>query len=507
MKNKIFRLGILNILLCWSCVNDLGNYDYKNVTSVAPIEVLGLPDDTTFKVLETIMLTPELKGMDDEKNFEFTWYTYPPGATGIPIRDTLGRERNLTFKMMYAAGENRVMVYEVKDKRTGIAVNKRISFSGVSDYGQGWVILKDENNQTDIDFVFPDGTQDENILYKNTQIKLKGRALKVVNQTYGYKHQFEKEDGFLEIRENLRAWHLLSSSDMVTLNPDNLTVYKTFEDEFYRAPETCAPQDFYNNGGDLYLLNAGAVHTLSNSSANIGKLGLPRFGDARVFPKLVVAGQYLFGFSNETKSFVVSMIYDSDLSHMAEANTDNPVQISPNHMNAEMLALLQRTDDWSGVKAWALMKSITENEEYYLADLFFMEKEYPFVDFDVISPDRALVHADVYAANDLYSIWFAKGNVLSYYNKGISDEESEEVTDIYPFPAGETITWMQQSEGKYLLVLTNTTDKWKFYRFELDSDGLSPNIKPGTQPLVYSGNGTARYALKIGDWDEDEDEE
>ena len=334
---------------------------------------------------------------------------------------------------------------------------------------------------------------------------LKGTALKVVNQTYGYKHQFEKEDGTLETKENLRAWHILSSSDMVTLNPDNLTVYKTFEDEFYRAPETCTPQDFHEFGGDLFLLNAGVVHTLSNSSANIGKLGLPKFGDADVFPTLVVISQYLFGFSNETKSFVASMLYDTDLSHMAEADTDNPVQISPNNMNAEMIALLQRTSSWQGAQAWALMKSTTGNEEYYLADLLLYQKEYPFVDFDIISPDRALVHADVYTANDLYSIWFAKGNILSYYSKGISDDESEEVTDIYPFPAGETITWMQQSERKYLLVLTNTADKWKFYRFELDSDGLSPNIKPGTQPLVYSGNGTARYALKVGDWNEDEE--
>lgn len=504
MKNKLFGLGTLSILLCWSCVNDLGNYEYKDVTSVVPVEISGLPDDTTFKVLETIRLIPELKGMEDEKNLEFTWYTYPPNAAGIPVRDTLGRERNLTFKMMYAAGESRVMVYEVKDKRTGVAVNKRISFSGVSDYGQGWMILKDENNLTDIDFIFPDGTQDENILYKNTQLKLKGTALKVVNQTYGYKHQFEKEDGSLEIVENLRAWHIVSSADMVTLNPDNLTVYKTFEDEFYRAPEICAPQDFHNYGGDLYLLNAGAVHTLSNSSQNIGKLGLPKFGDANLFSTLAVSGQYMFGFSNETKSFQALMIYDTDLSRMAEADDDNPVQISPNNMNAKMIAFLQRTSAWDGSKAWALMKSITGNPEYYLADMLLYEKEYPFVDFDVISSARALVHADVYAANDLYSIWFAKGNILSYYSKGISDEESEEVTGIYPFPAGETITWMEQHEEKYLLVLTNTAGQWKFYRFELDSDGLSPNIKPGTQPLVYSGNGTARYALKIGDWDEDE---
>ena len=80
---------------------------------------------------------------------------------------------------------------------------------------------------------------------------------------------------------------------------------------------------------------------------------------------------------------------------------------------------------------------------------------------------------------------------------------------LYPFPQGETITWMQQimplfsslgSEGyyNYLLVLTNGTEGWKLYRFELsDPSKLTPQLDPN--PKIFSGKGFARYALWLGD--------
>ena len=139
----------------------------------------------------------------------------------------------------------------------------------------------------------------------------------------------KKEDGTLETKENLRAWHILSNSDMVTLNPDNLTVYKTFEDEFI-GHRRLVPLRIFMNSADLFLLNAGVVHTLRNSSANIGKLGLPKFRDADVFSNVGCDKSWpVFGFSNETKSFGSFDAFDTVLSHMAEADTDNPVQISP----------------------------------------------------------------------------------------------------------------------------------------------------------------------------------
>lgn len=51
----------------------------------------------------------------------------------------------------------------------------------------------------------------------------------------------------------------------------------------------------------------------------------------------------------------------------------------------------------------------------------------------------------MYMCASEYSIYFAKGNVLSYYQKNASDRESLEEL-FYEFPVGETIAFIQQTE-------------------------------------------------------------
>lgn len=133
------------------------------------------------------------------------------------------------------------------------------------------------------------------------------------------------------------------------------------------------------------------------------------------------------------------------------------------------------------------------------------------MDFDEISSERGLCHADVYGAHQNNSIYFAKGNVLSYYQKNASDLESLEAL-FYEFPAGETIAFIQQTEllkkneesgeeesdFSNLIVLTNSASGWKLYRCPLEGDGLSPALVPNKQPVVIAaGKGYARFALPM----------
>ena len=167
-----------------------------------------------------------------------------------------GRRINLSFVMKYPSGEERTLVYEIKDKRTGVFVNEKVEITSITKYSQGWLVLKDENNETDIDFAFPDGNVDENILDANSGYKLKGTAVKIVNQTGYYTHQLTYPDGTTEILDGIPVWHVLSSQDMVTLNPDDLSIYKYFKDEFYAEPSEASPQDLYENWGDMLFMNA-----------------------------------------------------------------------------------------------------------------------------------------------------------------------------------------------------------------------------------------------------------
>lgn len=510
MKNKIVWTGFLSVLLCWACVDDTGNYTYEDPETLMPVEISGL-SDTTFKILETVSLTPEIKGMQNESDYWFTWYSYPAGSTGTSERDTLARTRNLTFKMEYPAGESRILVYEIKDKKTGVHVNSKIRIQGISEYGKGFIVLKDENEETDIDFVFPDGSKHENILYTNLQTRLQGTAVKVVFQEAQYANETTNPDGTVTLTRNQQAWHVLSSRDMISLKPDNLSIYKRAAEEFYSAPEAIAPQDLFchSSQNHLTLINAGKIHTISNSTQNIGKFGYSKFGYENLFPAMVNTWSYTMAFDRTTRSFVMTSISQTDLQLYLPPKAENPLQISSSNMNADMIALLQRGLP-GNQKAWALMKSVSGPEEYYLIDIKSTDQNYPFTDYDVIPASRNLVHADVYAAHELNYIWFAKDNVLSYYQKNTSDADSYETTEsLYPFPAGEKITWMQQiislpwadeeDAYNYLLVITNSSNGWKLYRFELEQNGLTANLKPNAEPAVYSGTGFARYALWVNE--------
>lgn len=506
IKYGIAWFGLLGILLLGACIDDQGNYTYQEPDAILPIEISGL-SDTTFKLLETVTLTPEVKGLENEENYWFTWYAYLKDGVGVPVRDTLGKTRNLTFKMVYPAGESRVLVYEIKDKRTGIFVNTKINIRGVSEFGKGWLVLHDENDQTDIDFVFPDGSVREDLLFENLHAKLQGTAVKVAYQKSRYYHQVTNPDGSVTLLGNLKALHVLSSRDMMTLNPDNLSLYKDFENEFYVAPEVANPQDFIISSFDLFLMNAGEIYTISGMSGNLGKFGLPKLNYSNLFPAMmnhVYSGNVL-AFSCDSRSFVTTHPYWMNLDTLFIPKAENPLQVSSTHMNADMIAFVERNGDYSGLKAYALMKSVSGPQEYYLADITFGAQEYPFADFDTIPASRALVHADVYGGHQVNSLYFAKGNVLSYYQKNASDADSYEKTGLYPFPESETITWIKQVESpynskdpfNYLIVITNGNNVWKLYRFELEGDGVSPNLKAGKEPVVYSGKGFARYALWV----------
>lgn len=142
-------------LLC-SCVDDPGNYDYKDIKTMYPIEISGL-EDTTLVILSDVTLAPTVTGLNENAEYEYIWYAYPNGIVGIPKRDTLGREKELTFLMTYPSGVSYTLVYEIRDKATGYTVSKKVKIQGKSEFSTGWFILKDENEETDVDFISLDG--------------------------------------------------------------------------------------------------------------------------------------------------------------------------------------------------------------------------------------------------------------------------------------------------------------------------------------------------------------
>lgn len=112
MRNKLWILGVLILMIATSCYDDKGNYSYQDPNSVLPLEIDGLPKDTSFMLFSEIELTPKISGIENEDDFQFTWYTYQLYASGfIPQRDTLATTKDLSFTMEYPAGNQYQLVF------------------------------------------------------------------------------------------------------------------------------------------------------------------------------------------------------------------------------------------------------------------------------------------------------------------------------------------------------------------------------------------------------------
>lgn len=507
MKIKVI-LGVILLLtvsLLYSCIDDPGNYDYQDIKTICPIEISGL-EDTTLIILSNVTLAPSVTGLNENAEYEYVWYAYPNGVVGIPKRDTLGREKELNFLMTYPSGVAYTLVYEIRDKATGYIVNKKVKIQGKSEFSTGWFILKDENEETDVDFVSLAGKVNSDILSKATGEKMKGKAVKMIYQSGRYYHQTENEDGTVTLERNLKVFHILSSKDARVVNPEDFSIYKRYEDMFYQASTEPNPQNILLLSYDLFLVDNGVVRNIVGMSSNVGKYSYQKLGDADLDADVLgnmASNSTLLAFSHATKSFVYLPASATSFQYFSEH--EDGLGVSPTKMNADLIQLITRQPPVLGgvSSAWALLKSLSGPQEYYLADISFVGPKYPFADFDTIAPTREFLNADVYGNHFINSFYFAKGNVLSYYQKNDSDQNSVEKTNIWPhFGASETISYISQMASarnaanpwNYLVVLTNSPDGWRMYRFTLLGDGVNPEIDQLVEP-VYHGKGNARYVM------------
>ena len=78
--NKRFIIEIMLLLAVvaglWSCYDDKGNYDYKNLISLQ-IDTLGIKAEQTAYQFENFNVPVEVKYAGDEKNLSYECKIYP----------------------------------------------------------------------------------------------------------------------------------------------------------------------------------------------------------------------------------------------------------------------------------------------------------------------------------------------------------------------------------------------------------------------------------------------
>lgn len=502
--NIIGYLAFLSFFT-FSCIDDKGNYNYEEDPSgLTTLSITGLTDTTVIRT-KILNLEPVIQNMADENRYSYVWYAYGRGVSGfIPKRDTLGLTKNLSADIKLAGGQY-YLYFQIKDKERDLYTYKRINLDIVeSDITIGWYVLKDIDNETDFDYInlkdeiVPDVLR--NISDGGVGNQLKGKAIKIVFQPSKYDIQIEKDDGTLEKFENQSALHIISTTDFKTFNAENVSLYQKIENQFYGPPSNYAPRDIqmgYYGMGDIYLNNDGKLHTIYGmSSSNIGKFSGAVVAKTSKYDLFHALHANIFGnclvFDNLSRSFWMGRAGASDFFELPEETT----RPSPKGMNAKLLYFQQSVDGDPFPIGYAVMQSISNNEEYYLASCN-MQADYLFSSFDTIPTGAMMPKAEVkHVPTQGNYLYYAYANKMYAYKsaKALVNRESL----IKELPASEEITFIKTFTNPYsnvasVAILVNYTGGWKMYLFDLLGIG-NPEIKP--EPVkIFSGTGYARHVI------------
>lgn len=505
MKIKYILFAITIITgLCTSCVEDLGNYDYKTEEELLPVEIASLESSYAILQAEELAITPEFIKMDNENRYTYLWYTISQAGGQTPVRDTLAQTKDLDVVVKLKAGTYK-LYFEVRDPKLDIYVNTYSSLEVTqSNITSGWFILKDENDETDFDYINLKGEMTKNVLqYVSINKQLKGKAKKIIYQSSRYCHQQVNENGTVTLLSNQKAYHIISDKEYKTFNAANLSIFKEYEDQFYSFPGAGIADIGYDGSSNLYTINTNKIYSIYGMSSNVGKYGLEKLigtsSDYSLHGEMVTNDSYAMVFDNKSKSFLYTSGAGTSLNYF----NDKVGSVSLKNMKSNLIALLTRTNPLAA-SVFAIVENLnttTDTGKYSLLSISFnytSTSVYPVTQIDTIPNKYQMPTAKVLSAPLVSScIYFSNDNKLNVYITAGDNRESVLKT----FPSDETISCIKNINGKmngetvntnYLAVTTNSSKGWKLYLFKII--GVTAEIDP--EPVhVIEGEGNARYIM------------
>lgn len=501
MKRHIALGWLLScIFLLGACIDDKGNYTYTDEQTILPIQISGLDDDMTVLQNSELNLSPTVTN-DDKGEYTYSWVISEARTAGaLPKKYEIGNTKNLSYKVILDPGEW-LLNFSVHDEKRDLFRRKeiRVNITGVP-IGSGYYILKDQDGETDFDFVNIDGEKYENLLLPTGQ-RPKGKALNMAHQEERYYHIIYDEDGNATTLANQSVFYITTDQDIRTYNAMTLKHFKSFDDQFYTAPKTVRPGYAYNvSGGDSFLMNDGKIYSIYGMSSNIGK-----FSAAKVCLNALY-NNFMPGFFSNVVVFdeTAHSFYTADTGYealmtMKETTLENGQVLSLSNMPYSIKSMNSNTFYIFGY-SYVVMVNDNDGKAILLRHGTY---EDDFVSCKTIPDNSKLLESDVIAPSFTADfLYFAVNDQVYAYQNSEDLEVKEKLILEYP---GETVAFMRHvcnyqlwgdaddNDANDLCVLTSTANGWKLYVYRLIGES-TPEINP--QPIaVYEGEGNARYLM------------
>lgn len=505
MKKLIIYFSLLiSCLLSNACIDDPGNYDYVNTNNILPVEIEGLCSDTSILKGETLRLSPIIIN-NDSSRYTYSWYIMDYNAQGfLPRQWDLSTKKNLEWTVNLDPATYRLN-FRVYDKQQDLFVRHEIIINiTAAPMTSGWYILKDNGQNTDLDYISLSNERYDNVLTMYGE-NIPGTAVLMAYQNGRYYHNITYDDGSVTTKSNLSVYHILTSNDIRTYDAKDYTLYKTFKDEFYTAPETCRPQNvLFGSSACTFLINNGKIHIINGMYGNIGKFGAPFPGTYDLANDLIMYGSGNFMvFDNNTHSFYQASQTGSNLLPIEEAATTTDT-LSLQNMDYELQCSSSMERSYTST---IILKSIKGNHRLLLQETSVYDPEnYSYIvqwlGITPIQSESKLASTRLIAQAKATSFFYfvLDDKIYSYINSTETSLEQRE-RERLSFP-GETITYMtyisglKQADGtvtEALAVLTSQGGNWKLRVYALLGES-TPDLNT-TPILEYEGTGNGRFLL------------
>lgn len=151
IKN-IFSLCLVAVCmtaLFTACASDEGNYDY---TQSNDLTISGLESSYTVEQFTSLSIHPNITGTQgfDSSNYDYVWYIYQVNGNGDI--DTLSTEKDLDAEINLSP-KDYDLIFQVKDKQTGVFYMQRTDVTVVNSYSNGLIILSNVDGYGNVAFV------------------------------------------------------------------------------------------------------------------------------------------------------------------------------------------------------------------------------------------------------------------------------------------------------------------------------------------------------------------
>lgn len=472
MKNSKF-LYILFIAICsllQSCYKDesvlatmaLPEVNYSNVNQEYILTSL----------VDTLKIKPVLDANLNADAYTYQWLLYTtnhnPANTELAKADTLGNTKDLAYFIKQKPGKY-ILTFNVKHKETGVVNIKSYTVTISTRTMNGWYILKDENNETDLDFFHPKGEIRNWIAYFNEGKSLPGKGIKTI-----FIPNMKTKVGSTDL---FGAIGILTDKDAGIYKLADGSVQYRYDNMFFTKPAVRNPENLYMSmGGTLVMVNDGQVYIMYRGSY-FGETGINNY---RMANKIGISAIDVY-FDQRSKSFVSidGINFRAFLANgNALKNTGMDLLWMEGYVyprNATSFLLKSPTTN-SGrlVKIASDYSNLTNASRTLVTKDTLIASTFPILSADIIGGSYD---------NDI--LYYAKGNQL--FAMDYSSLEStlqttfgvdEKITLIqhikYPVPGANVV-----NKINYIAVATQANGRYKVWLYEVNSLGrIIPKSKP-----------------------------